>query len=83
MGFPSCGHIQEFVRGKTIDCLEAPAGGAIIIFHFTDGESLKLVMVAEVPQRPNIITIATPFGVEGTVKQSTTIMKAAQAEGGE
>lgn len=84
MGFPTSEHIQLFVRGKTIDRMETRSGGAAIIFHFTNGESLKLVTTAKIPQRPEIETIATPFAFDGSVSQSMEIMKAAEpAEGGE
>jgi len=74
MGFPSSKHIQEFVRGKTIECLETSAGGAVITLRFTDGEMLRLVTAAQTPQRPGIETIATPFGPGGVVKQSAEIL---------
>jgi len=77
MGFPTSQHIKEFVRGKTIDCLETSAGGAILTFRFTDGEVLKLVTAAQMPQRPGIETIATPFRSDGSVKQSTEILSRA------
>ena len=79
MGFPSNAHIRQFVQGKTIDRMTTQSGGAVIILEFTNGESLKLVTVARLPERPRIETIATPFRSDGSVMQSTQIMEAAEA----
>ncbi len=70
MGFSIDQHIQHFVRGKMIDHMETRGEGAIILFHFADGESLRLTTIAHIPSRPGIETIATPFDSDGGVIQS-------------
>lgn len=81
MGFPSDEHIQQFVQGKTIACMTTCSDGVGIILCFTNGESLKLVTVAQMPQRPGIETVATPFRSDGSVMQSTQITASAEARG--
>lgn len=73
MGLSTSEHIQQFVRGKTIDKMTTKCEGAKIIFRFRDGESLTLVTVARMPQRPGTETIATPLTSNGAVKQSAEI----------
>ncbi len=79
MGFPEQDHIKRFVKGKTIDRLEVMEG--IMLFHFTDGEILKLVPIGKIPTvHPEVEVIVTPLKADGTVKQSVEIMAEADCK---
>jgi hypothetical protein len=72
MGFPTSRHIRAFVRGKVIQDIVQDKDGTICLV-FTDGEVLRLQMLADIPERPRVQAIATPFKAGGIVKQCTEI----------
>jgi hypothetical protein len=70
MGYPNSNHIQEFVRGQTVQQLTADQNG-VAWLEMSSGEKLRMYATIE---RGRAVIIATPFRADGEIKQSVDIM---------
>ena len=75
MGYLRWDYIKTFVEGQTITKLSDESGTAH--FEFASGEKLRVYPTIE---HGSPIIIATPFGADGKVKQSTAIIELVDAE---
>lgn len=78
MGYPNSEHIQTFVYGKVVKTIEQDEKGYIFL-RFLDGSSLRLYANARYKVVPDVEVITTPYGPDGEVVQSTSIMAAPNA----
>ena len=76
MGYPNSEWVKPFVRGKRVDAIEQDASGEVWI-RFDDGTALRMYAEVVQPITPGSEIIATPFGSDGAVVQSTRIMDTA------
>lgn len=79
MGFPNSIHIKRFVEGNTI--ADISQNGRCVWLTFTTGEKLRLEPWPHFDNQNQII--ATPFRVDGEVKQTTEIIRKICTCGGE
>jgi|TARA_Y100000310_G_scaffold71020_1_gene66843 hypothetical protein len=76
MGFANSEHIKVFVKGKEIrDIYQDKDRSGTIFIEFTNGEKLRLWGNPIIPklERPQVEIIATPFNLDGDIKQSLDI----------